>query len=191
MAIGFSVPFLLRAAAQLNLADHLADGPKTAAELAVPTGADAPALYRLLRTLASIGIFSEDEPQRFAMNALAGPLRSNVPGSVRTSILSCTGSLFIIPWSNILYSVQTGQPSFDEHFGAPFFDYISKDDGPGQCIFIVTLCRPVALRAAWLRHQLARMSLAHSMRQTGMRGAWNGTRKETHTGANRNASSAG
>jgi hypothetical protein len=44
---------------------------------------------------------------------------------VRTSILSATGDLFIIPWSKLLYSVQTGKPSFDKHFGAPFFDYIA------------------------------------------------------------------
>ena len=49
MAMGFMVPLLLRAAAQSCPADHLADGPKTAAELAVATNAHAPALYRLLR----------------------------------------------------------------------------------------------------------------------------------------------
>ena len=64
MAMGFMVPLLLRAAAQLCLADHLADGPKTAAELAVATNAHAPALCRLLRTLASVGIFNEDEAHR-------------------------------------------------------------------------------------------------------------------------------
>ena len=42
-----------------------------------------------------------------------------------------------------------------------------RDDGPGQCIFVVTLCRLVALRATWLIDQLARMSLTHSM-LTGM-----------------------
>ncbi len=127
MAMGFTVPFLLRAAAQLHLADHLADGPKNAEQLADFTHTHAPALYRFLRTLASIGIFTEDETHRFSITPLAEPLRSNVPGSVRTSILSFTGDLFVIPWHKILYSVQTGQPSFDKHFGAPFFDHISKD----------------------------------------------------------------
>jgi hypothetical protein len=127
MAMGFSSTFLLRAAAQLCLADHLADGPKSATQLANLTNAHAPALYRLLRTLASIGIFIEDEAHRFSITALAEPLRSNVTGSVRTSILSITGDLFIIPWSKLDYSVQTGQSSFDRHFGAPFFDHISKD----------------------------------------------------------------
>ena len=125
MAYGFCTTFLLRTAAQLSLADHLADGPKTVEQLAALTKTNAPALFRLLRTLAGIGIFSEDEPHQFSLTPLAEPLRSGIPGSVRTSILSITGDLFIIPWSKLLYSVQTGQPSFDKHFGAPFFDHLA------------------------------------------------------------------
>jgi hypothetical protein len=125
MSLGYTVPFLLRTAAQLCLADHIASHPQTAEELAAITGTHAPALYRVLRTLASNGIFSEDESHRFSLTPLAEPLRSNVPGSVRTSILSITGDLFIVPWSKLLYSVQTGQPSFDHHFGVPFFDYLT------------------------------------------------------------------
>jgi hypothetical protein len=125
MSLGYTVPFLLRTAAQLRLADHLAGQPRTAQQLAAITGTHAPALYRVMRTLASNGIFSEDESHRFSLTPLAEPLRSNVPGSVRTSILSITGDLFIHPWSKLLYSVQTGQPSFDHHFGVPFFDYLT------------------------------------------------------------------
>lgn len=125
MSLGYTVPFLLRTAAQLCLADHLAGQPQTAQQLAAITGTHAPALYRVLRTLASNGIFSEDESHRFSLTPLAEPLRSNVPGSVRTSILSITGNLFVLPWSKLLYSVQTGQPSFDHHFGVPFFDYLT------------------------------------------------------------------
>ncbi len=127
MASGYAVPFLLRAAAQLRLADHLAEGPRSAEQLAALTQSQAPSLYRFLRTLASIGIFREDDSHHFSLTPLAEPLRSGIPGSVRTSILSFTGDLFVIPWHKLLYSVQTGQPSFDKHFGAPFFDHISND----------------------------------------------------------------
>jgi hypothetical protein len=125
MSLGYAVPFLLRAAAQLCLADHLANGPTTADQLATATNTNASALYRLLRTLASIGLFSEDESHRFSITPLAEPLRSNIPGSVRTSVLSITGELFITPWSKLLYSVQTGQSCFDHCFGMPFFDYLT------------------------------------------------------------------
>lgn len=134
MAMGFSAPFLLRVAAQLSLADHLADGPRTAEQLAGLTNTNAGALYRVLRTLASIGIFKEDESRRFSLTALAEPLQSTIPGSVRNSILSITGDLFIIPWSKLLYSVQTGEPSFDHYFGVPFFDHLTKNPEEA-CLF--------------------------------------------------------
>ena len=60
MAMGFMMSDLLGTAVNLKLADHLADGPKTAEELAGPTGTHAPALYRLLRTLSAHGLFAED-----------------------------------------------------------------------------------------------------------------------------------
>ena len=104
MAVGFTVPFLLRAAAQLCLADHLADGPKTSGQLAAMTGTHALALHRFLRTLASVAIVSQDESDRFSLTPLTEPLRSGVPGSVRTSILSITGDVFIVPWSKLVYS---------------------------------------------------------------------------------------
>ena len=127
MSMGYAVPFLLRAAAQLCVADHLANGPRSADELAAATSTNAPALYRLMRTLSSIGLFSEDESHRFSITPLSEPLRSNIPGSVRTSILSFTGDLFVIPWSKLSYSVQTGQSCFDHFFGMPFFDYLTAN----------------------------------------------------------------
>ena len=62
-----------------------------------------------------------------SVTPLAEPLRSNVPGSIRTSVLSITGDLFIIPWSKLLYSVQTGQGAFDKYFGMPFFDRLTAN----------------------------------------------------------------
>jgi hypothetical protein len=125
MAMGYTVPFLLRAAAELRVADHLANGPKTAGELSALTGTYGPALSRLLRTLACIRVFDQDESDRFSLTPLAEPLRSDIPGSVRTSILSITGDLFTVPWSRLAYSVRTGRPAFDKHFGAPFFDHLN------------------------------------------------------------------
>jgi hypothetical protein len=127
MSMGYTAAFLLRAAAQIRVADYVAGGPITTEQLAVLTNTHAPSLYRLLRSLSALGVFSEDEGHRFSLTPLAEPLRSNVPGSVRTSILSITGDLFVIPWSELLYTVQTGRPSFDNQFGEPFFDYLPTD----------------------------------------------------------------
>ena len=68
-------------AARLGLADLLRDGPRSAEELAGPTGTNARSLYRLLRALSSLGVFAEDDQHRFALTPMAECLRSGVPGS--------------------------------------------------------------------------------------------------------------
>jgi DNA-binding IclR family transcriptional regulator len=66
MATAHWVSRFLYVAARMNLADHLADRPKTAEELAQSTGATASSLYRFMRTLASLGLFTEDSEHRFS-----------------------------------------------------------------------------------------------------------------------------
>jgi hypothetical protein len=71
----------LYAVAELGVADHLVDGPRAADALARATGTHAPSLYRLLRTLASVGVFTEDADHRFALTPLGAALRSDAPGA--------------------------------------------------------------------------------------------------------------
>jgi predicted transcriptional regulator len=87
MATAHWVSRLLYVAAQMNLADLLAEGPKTAEELARSTATDAPALYRVMRTLASLGLFKEDPGHQFSLMPLGEALRTGAPGSVRASVL--------------------------------------------------------------------------------------------------------
>ena len=61
MATGSWIAAIVYAAAKLGLADSLADGPKSAAELAGTLRAHAPSLHRLMRTLASLGILTEGD----------------------------------------------------------------------------------------------------------------------------------
>jgi len=83
MIAGFWVSRALYIAAKLGIADLLKDGPKNSEALAQATGMHAPSLYRVLRALASVGVFAEDEHGRFALTPLAATLRSDVPGSLR------------------------------------------------------------------------------------------------------------
>jgi DNA-binding IclR family transcriptional regulator len=79
------------AAARLGLADLLAAGPQTAAELAPRTRTHAPSLHRLLRTLASLGLFTEGEGQRFALTPLGATLQTGAPGAARATVLTLAG----------------------------------------------------------------------------------------------------
>jgi hypothetical protein len=126
MAIAGWLPRLLHVAAQLNLADYLAEGPRTAEELAGPTGTHAPSLYRVMRTLASLGLFTEDAARRFSLTPLGEALKTGAPGSVRVAILMITSDMVTRSWDNLLYSVQTGKPGFEKAFGMPIFDWLAN-----------------------------------------------------------------
>jgi hypothetical protein len=125
MASGYWVSQALYVAAKLAIADFLASGPKGAAELAVECGANPAALYRLLRALASLGVFAEIDGQRFELTPLAQALRSDVPESKRAMVLM-TGEEQYRAWGELLYTVTTGKKGFDRVFGKPLFDYLAE-----------------------------------------------------------------
>jgi hypothetical protein len=125
MITGYWISQAIYAAAKFGIADLLKDGPKTAEQLAVATSTDADALYRLLRALASVEIFSEGATRHFSMTPLAELLRSDVPGSKRALALM-SGDEQFRAWSEITYSIQTGKRAFDKVFGEPIFDYLGK-----------------------------------------------------------------
>jgi len=124
MSMAYGVSRLLHVAATLNLADCLADGPRTAEELSGPTGTHAPSLYRVMRALCDLGLFVEDKAHRFSLTPLSEPLKSGVPGSYKATVLMLTGDLFCRSMDNLLYSVQTGKTGFEQAFGVPFFDWL-------------------------------------------------------------------
>jgi hypothetical protein len=126
MAAGSWVAAVVYAAAKLGLADHLAAGPRTAGDLAGPTGTHAPTLHRLMRTLAGLGILTERDGQRFALTALGEALKSDAPGSARSTLIAFCGPAFWRSWEEILHSLATGQTGFEKAWGMPIFDYLAQ-----------------------------------------------------------------
>jgi ubiquinone/menaquinone biosynthesis C-methylase UbiE/predicted transcriptional regulator len=122
---GYWMSQALHVAAQLGVADLLKDGPQTVAHLAESTGTHARSLYRLLRALASEGVFAEDEQGRFALTPLGERLRSDVPNSQR-SMAIMSGEEHYRCWGELLYSVQTGQTAFEKLYGQPIFPYLAS-----------------------------------------------------------------
>jgi hypothetical protein len=125
LMIGGWVTQAIYVAAELGIADQLVDGPRTADELAKHAKAHGGALYRVLRALATVGIFAEDADHRFSLTPLADCLRSDTPDSLR-SFGIMAGAEFYQSWGNLLYSVQTGKPGFQKRFGVPFFQYMTE-----------------------------------------------------------------
>ena len=124
MIVGSWITQAVYVAAELGIADRLAAGPRSADDLARELGAHAGSLYRLLRALGSVGIFSEDDAGRFSATALGRLLGSDVPGSKR-SLARMSGAEFYRSWGDLLHSVATGGAAFDQAFGGPFFGYMS------------------------------------------------------------------
>lgn len=126
LIFGKCVAMAISVAAKLRIADKLAAGPKSAADLARETETHAPSLYRLLRALASVGVFAEDSDRRFRLTPMAEYLRTGVPGSMR-GVADYFGSDWTWrPWGQLLHSVRTGETAFDHVFGEPCFDYLAK-----------------------------------------------------------------
>jgi hypothetical protein len=111
-ALGYAYPAALRAAVLLGVADHLADGPRGIAELADRTGANSSALYRILRLLATKGVFRETEDGRFCLTPSADVLRADAPNSARAAVIMLTEDLFWLPAAELTDSVRDGTPPF-------------------------------------------------------------------------------
>ena len=113
-------------AAELGIADILKDGPRSTQEIADIAGASEDGVYRLLRALASIGLFSSLPSRRFALTPLGAYLRSDVPGSLRGFARFVGHDFTWRPWGQLAYSVRSGKPAFDHVFGMGIFDYMTK-----------------------------------------------------------------
>ncbi len=124
MMTGYWISKAIYVAAKLGIADLLADGPLGSEELSMATQTHAPALYRLLRALASVGIFSEEADGRFTLTPLAALLRSDIPDSMRALAIMYAEEQSRA-WDDVLHSVQTGQPAFEHAFGTRYFDYFA------------------------------------------------------------------
>ena len=114
--------------AELGVVDVLAaDGPCSSEDLAVRVGADGAALHRVLRALATAGLFRRDGEGRFTATALAEPLRADVPGSQRAFAIMMGRPEVWRSWGDLLHTVRTGETAFDHLYGVPVFDHYRRD----------------------------------------------------------------
>jgi precorrin-6B methylase 2 len=112
LAIGHYFSRALELAARLGVADLLRGGPRSAADLAAALGADAVALQRVLRLLATVGVFDEDASGRFSLTPMGDLLRSDAEGSMRSALRLFAGDRIQDSWKELEYCVRTGEPAF-------------------------------------------------------------------------------
>lgn len=129
MIFGSVVTQMIAVAARLDIADLVAEGDRSVDELADMTNSHAPSLYRLLRALASVGIFAETEPHHFTLTPLAGRLQSDVPFSLKGFAILFGSEFYYRSWANLLHSVQTGESALELTYGMNLFDYLHQHPG--------------------------------------------------------------
>jgi SAM-dependent methyltransferase len=124
MIWGIHISRAVYAAAELGIADLLAGGPMTTAQLAQATQAHEPSLYRVLRLLASLGVLTEHDHRSFSLTILGERLRSGVPASVRSFALTADAG-GLRPFEPIIEIVKTGRNGMDIAYGMGPFEFLA------------------------------------------------------------------
>ena len=146
---GFWVSQAIHVAAQLELADLVADGPRSVEDLASAAGAHAPTLRRLLRLLAGEGVFAEAEDGRFELTPMAAALQRD-NGQLRLQVLFVGREASWLAAGDLLHAVKTGETPFDHVHGAGFFAHLREHPDEAQLFdqLMVANTTPVARAVA-------------------------------------------
>lgn len=129
LAVGHYITRALYLAAELGIADLLKNGPRPYAELARATGTHAPSLNRVLRLLASAGVFTEEENGNFTLTQIGQSLRADVPDSSRAMVMLFAGNRIQENWKDLEYCVQTGEPAYRRRgITDPFTDLLRSPE---------------------------------------------------------------
>ena len=127
LAFGMKMTQALYVAAKLGIADLLSDGPRHVSQLASSTETSERSLYRVLRSLAAVGIFRETDPKVFELTPHAEALRSDVPNSFRNGAIFMGEEWLWNVMGQMMYSVKTGKSAWSRVHGSDCFDYLADN----------------------------------------------------------------
>jgi hypothetical protein len=122
---GYRLTQALYVVAKLEIADRLVAGPRDVDSLAREVGAHPDRLFRVLRALASFGVFSMDAERRFGLAPVGECLRSDRPGSL-AAFATFQGEEPYRAFGELLHTVRTGETAFDHLYGMGQFDYLAQ-----------------------------------------------------------------
>lgn len=124
LAIGYWASRLVYVAAKLRLADLLKGGSRTVEDLASAADVQPVPLYRLLRALASLGIFAETKGRRFKLTPLAATLQTGIPNSMHAWAMMVNEPWMWDSWKELLPGMKSGEMPFLKAHGMPIFQYL-------------------------------------------------------------------
>lgn len=126
LCLGFIPAISLNVVAKLGVADQLAKGPRSIAELARVTNVSEDSLYRVMRALSTFGVFSELQERQFQQTAASDVLRADHPQSLRPFVLFFPDPLHFRCYSNLMHSVKTGETTGKVTLGKELFEYLRE-----------------------------------------------------------------
>lgn len=126
MAMGYTVSRAVYVCAKLGLADLMAAGPRGSEEMARETGMHPGALFRLLRAMASVGLFTEVSPRKFGLTPMGATLKTGAPGAARSTVLMISGTWAWAAFGEFEHAVKTGEPGAEKALGMNMFEWFSK-----------------------------------------------------------------
>jgi hypothetical protein len=127
MIWGIHISRCVYAAAELGIADLLAGGPRASEELAAATATHEPSLYRVLRVLAALGVFEEDDARRFRLTVVGERLRTGADIGMRSWAVFMESLGGVRPFAHILETLRTGTPGREIEFGTELFESLASD----------------------------------------------------------------
>ncbi|MEO7673562.1 MAG: methyltransferase [Pyrinomonadaceae bacterium] len=126
LAMGAMITQAIGVAAKLGVADVLANGEKHIDDISTAVSAHSPSLYRIMRSLAPLGVFTETQPRIFANTPVSEVLRGDIPGSMRSSMIFMAEPWHFNVFANMLHSARTGGTAWKATHGEEVFDWFAK-----------------------------------------------------------------
>ena len=127
MVIGKWISQALGTVVEIGVPDQLAKGSRRCSDIAREAGVSEEGIYRLLRALASVGLFVESGDRRFKLTGMGQLLRSDHPESLAGYARFVAHDSTWRPWGQLSYSVKTGMPAFDHVFNVPIFEHLTQN----------------------------------------------------------------
>jgi hypothetical protein len=127
LCIGYLPAVCLNVVARLSVADHLTNGPKHVDDIASACEVNSDALYRVMRAVCTVGVFTEVEPRRFAQTPMSDLMRQDHPQSLRPFVVFFPNPLHFRSYANLMHSVKTGETTAIPTVGKELFEYLQED----------------------------------------------------------------
>ncbi len=126
LLFGKQIAFSLSGVARLGVADHMDGMARPVEEIAAKAKAHAPSLYRVMRMLASFGVFREEPPRRFALTPIGELLKSNAPGSMRYNAMMLGEEFSVRAYEHITTCLRNGTNGVSEAYGKPIWEVLAE-----------------------------------------------------------------